>query len=238
MKKIRNSEFYVNSNNKNENTNNLQNYNLFIKKTPSIQSNKNEINLSELDNFNKGNINKEKSISPQKNSNENSHEILYNLNMKKNLDFTENLDSYNKINFQNISNSSINSKLMNNKEILKPEINNFDIDNKEEYDGKKRYKKSSKNIDNICISKVSVDKIEYDYPRGKRLRHVSSIIDLTKSLIFRKEKTNYYYIHLFRKHLLSEEHLLKSHITLVLLEKKYKISNDETTNFFECYDKL
>ena len=238
MKKIRNSEFYVNSNNKNENINNLQNYNLFIKKTPSIQSNKNEINLSELDNFNKGNINKEKSISPQKNSNENSHEILYNLNMKKNFDFTENLNSYNKINFQNISNSSINSKLMNNKEIIKPELNNFDIDNKEEYDDKKRYKKSSKNIDNICISKVSVDKIEYDYPRGKRLRHVSSIIDLTKSLIFKKEKTNYYYIHLFRKHLLSEEHLLKSHITLVLLEKKYKISNDETTNFFECYDKL
>ena len=238
MKKLRNSEFYVNLNNKNENKTNLQNYNLFIKKTPSIKSNKNEINLNEMDNFNKGNIKREKSISPQKNCNENSHEILYNLNMKKNLDFTENLDSYNKINFQNISNSSINSKLMNNKEIIKPELNNFDIDNKEEYDDKKRYKKSSKNIDNICISKVSVDKIEYDYPRGKRLRHVSSIIDLTKSLIFKKEKTNYYYIHLFRKHLLSEEHLLKSHITLVLLEKKYKISNDETTHFFECYDKL
>ena len=56
--------------------------------------------------------------------------------MKKNLDFTENLDSYKKINFQNISNSSINSKLMNNKEIMRPELNNFDIDNKEEYDDK------------------------------------------------------------------------------------------------------
>ena len=158
--------------------------------------------------------------------------------MKKNLDFTENLNSNNKINFQNISNSSINSKLMNNKEIIKPELNNFDIDNKEEYDDKFKYKKSSKNIDNICISKISVDNIDYDYPKGKRLRHVSSIIDLTKSLIFRKEKTNYYYIHLFRKHLLSEEHLLKSHITLVLLEKKYKISKDETSNCFECYYKL
>ena len=238
MKKLRNSEFYVNLNNKNENKTNLQNYNLFIKKTPSIKSNKNEINLNEMDNFNKGNIKREKSISPQKNCNENSHEILYNLNMKKNLEFTENLNSYTKIKFQNISNSSINSKSMNNKEIIRPELNNFNKDNKEEYDDKKRYKKSSKNIDNICISKVSVDKIEYDYPRGKRLRHVSSIIDLTKSLIFKKEKTNYYYIHLFRKHLLSEEHLLKSHITLVLLEKKYKISNDETTHFFECYDKL
>ena len=238
MKKLRNSEFYVNLNNKNENKTNLQNYNLFIKKTPSIKSNKNEINLNEMDNFNKGNIKREKSISPQKNCNENSHEILHNLNMKKNLDFTENLNSYNKIKFQNISNSSINSKSMNNKEIIRPELNNFNKDNKEEYDDKKRYKKSSKNIDNICISKVSVDKIEYDYPRGKSSRHVPSIIDLTKSLIFKKEKTNYYYIHLFRKHLLSEEHLLKSHITLVLLEKKYKISNDETTHFFECYDKL
>ena len=81
MKKLRNSEFYVNLNNKNENKTNLQNYNLFIKKTPSIKSNKNEINLNEMDNFNKGNIKREKSISPQKNCNENSHEILYNLNM-------------------------------------------------------------------------------------------------------------------------------------------------------------
>ena len=127
---------------------------------------------------------------------------------------------------------------MNNKEIIKPETNNTDIYKKDKYDNKKRYKKTTKNINNISISKISVDNIEYDYPRGKRLRHVSSIIDLTKSLIFRKEKTNYYYIHLFRKHLLSEEHLLKSHITLVLLEKRYKISNDETTNFFECYYKL
>ena len=130
MKKLRNSEFYVNLNNKNENKTNLQNYNLFIKKTPSIKSNKNEINLNEMDNFNKGNIKREKSISPQKNCNENSHEILYNLNMKKNLDFTENLNSYNKIKFQNISNSPINSKLMNNKEIIRPELNNFNKDNK------------------------------------------------------------------------------------------------------------
>ena len=91
----------------------------------------------------------------------------------------------------------------------------------------------------VSISKGSINNFDYDNPVPiKRLRHASSIIDFTKSIIFKKEKTNYHYIHRFRKHLLSEEHLLKSHITIVLLEKKCKINDDETTNFFECYDKL
>ena len=105
---------------------------------------------------------------------------------------------------------------------------------------KKNDKNDPKNImNNISISKVSINNIDYDNPSAsQKLKHIASILDFTKSLVFKKEKTNYHYIHLFRMHLLSEEHLLKSHITLVLIEKKYNINSDESTNFFECYDKL
>ena len=39
-------------------------------------------------------------------------------------------------------------------------------------------------------------------------------------------------------HLLSEEHLLKSHIKMVLFEKKYNLNNNETTNVSECFNEL
>ena len=67
---------------------------------------------------------------------------------------------------------------------------------------------------------------------------VFSFYDFLKSMMFKRNKGNHYFISLFRKHLLSEEHLLKSHITMVLIEKKYNIDNDEKTNFFECFEKL
>ena len=65
-----------------------------------------------------------------------------------------------------------------------------------------------------------------------------SILAYTKSLIFRKSKRKYEYLTLFRMHLLSEEHLLKSHIKMVLFEKKYNLNNNETTNVSECYNEL
>ena len=175
---------------------------------------------------------------------DNSQEILYNSKNKKNLDFTGSLRSYNKNNITHYNNSSINSKFMCNKAFVKQEKNKFDIYNKdfiEKDEDKNKVKFHSERdiITNICISKESINNIDYDNQIPfKRLRHVSFLLDFTKSLIFKKEKTNYYYIHLFRKHLLSEEHLLKSHIISVLLEKKNNINNEEKTNFFECYDKL
>ena len=57
-------------------------------------------------------------------------------------------------------------------------------------------------------------------------------------MIFKKEKQNNKYLTLFRKHLLSEEHLLKSHINYVLLEKKYNLNDNAITNIYECYNEL
>ena len=65
-----------------------------------------------------------------------------------------------------------------------------------------------------------------------------SFIDFIKSLFFKKDKGSHHYLILFRKHLLSEEHLLKSHINFVLLEKQYDIKEDENTSIFDCFNKL
>ena len=113
--------------------------------------------------------------------------------MKKNLDFTPSLKSYNKYSFPRINNRANSSKLKYNKElIIKPDINNSNINNKnlidyEEGDNKK-LKINQKDIMNaISISKESINNIDYDNPSAsRRLKHISSIIDFTKSLVFKK----------------------------------------------------
>ena len=210
VNKIKNS-FYLNSNEKKENSNNFQSNESIVKNNSSDKFNNKKINSSEVDILNKNNIIKE------------------NLNINKNIELKPNL-------IQNNSDKSINSKKMNNKIINETEKK---INKKRDKRKSLIVKKPKDIIHKVSISRDSINKFDYNNPRPiKKLRHVSSIIDFTKSVIFKKEKTDYHYIHLFRKHLLSEEHLLKSHITLVLLEKKCKINDDETTNFFECYGKL
>ena len=227
VNKIKNS-FYLNSNEKKENSNNFQSNESIVKNNSSDKFNNKKINSSAVDILNKNNIIKEKNITAFK-INEDTKEITYNLNINKNIELKPNL-------IQNNSDKSINSKKMNNKIINETEKK---INKKRDKRKSLIVKKPKDIIHKVSISRDSINKFDYNNPRPiKKLRHVSSIIDFTKSVIFKKEKTDYHYIHLFRKHLLSEEHLLKSHITLVLLEKKCKINDDETTNFFECYGKL
>ena len=190
-------------------------------------------------------MNRERTITAYKINDDNSREILNNLNLKKKLDFTPSLNSFHKYSIRRMDNRSNSSKVKYNKEIIiKPNNSNSNINNKNLIDDDEEDKKNDKNnpkniMTNISISKVSINNIDYDNPSAsQKLKHFASIIDFTKSLVFKKEKTNYHYINLFRKHLLSEEHLLKSHITMVLIEKKYNIDNDEKTNFFECFEKL
>ena len=116
IKKFRNSKFYLNSNNKNENPNNFQSYDEIVKNNAPEKINKKSINSSVIDFFNKNNMKKEKNITAYKINDENSQEIIYNINLKKNLKLTPNQ-------IQNNSNSSINSKTINNKTIFVPEKN-------------------------------------------------------------------------------------------------------------------
>ena len=59
-----------------------------------------------------------------------------------------------------------------------------------------------------------------------------------KSILIRNNNNSYYFIRIFRKHLLSEEHLFKCHIKMIFLEKKCSFSGNENTNFLECFNEL
>jgi len=66
-----------------------------------------------------------------------------------------------------------------------------------------------------------------------------SFFDYIRSILFKKNsKNNHNFIITFRKHLLSEEHLLKCHIKMIFLEKKCSFSGNENTNFLECFNEL
>ena len=65
-----------------------------------------------------------------------------------------------------------------------------------------------------------------------------TFIDFLKSIIVKRSKGNHYFISIFRKHLLSEEHLLKSHIKMVFMEKQHNFHGEENTNILECFNEL
>ena len=56
--------------------------------------------------------------------------------------------------------------------------------------------------------------------------------------MFKKEKESHNFIRIFRKHLLSEEHLFKSHIKIIFLEKQHNFTGEEKTNALECFNEL
>ena len=125
----------------------------------------------------------------------------------------------------------------------KKEKNNLNLDNNSIKNKEEKYKKkSSDNLEdfmaNISISKISINNIDYGNPiLRKKIKHVS-ILGYTRSLIFKKEKNSYYYIKLFRKHLLSEEHLLKNHMKIMFLEKDHQFTGNENINVLKCYEEL
>ena len=57
-------------------------------------------------------------------------------------------------------------------------------------------------------------------------------------LLFEHKKGSNSFLIKFRKHLLSEEHLFKSHIKTVLLEKHLKYKETDKTNMYECFQEL
>jgi hypothetical protein len=250
IKNFRNSKFYINKNQK-EDKSNSSDYGINSKQVQS--SLKNEMGYNEMDN----NINQKTIVRRNKLlgtniiNDDNSKQILHDIQFGNNFDLIDNEYSKRNKNRITIVNNTRNIKLRYNNTIFKPkkynnekEINNNLIINK----GEENYNIASKGkinlISSISISKSSINNINYNtnsiIKRDDNINESKtfSILAYTKSLIFKKSKQKYQYLTLFRKHLLSEEHLLKSHITIVLLEKKYNINNDESTNFFECYDKL
>ena len=109
-----------------------------------------------------------------------------------------------------------------------------------------KIKKSNEDILNkMILSKKSMEKMEHKKrnsieifdPNLQSLKYFS-LIDYLKTLLFRKEKESYNFIRIFRKHLLSEEHLFKSHLKIIFLEKQFNSKKEENISFLECFNEL
>ena len=196
------------------------------------ENNKNYNDTLENDNKNNKNIIKnDKYVSGNKKSYDNTQVILYNLNKGKDLlrKLGSNNNNKNRLYIMR-NNNRLNSK--SNKDLNKLKIDDLREDN---------IVFNNHRIKNIQISKPNINQIKHKKEKSPKKSDKDtirlSILNFTKARFFKKEKQKYQYLTLFRKHLLSEEHLLKSHINMVLLEKKYNCNN-ETTDIYECYNKL
>ena len=253
-RKVRNSKFYVDKRIKNEDNNNFQEYNVNIKPIQINQINKEDNGSSEIENINKNNDNqtnmlkREKTLVSKKIIDDNSKDILYNLNLKKKFDLIENQDLNNKNNRNNYSTNNLNNLNLRYNRTLKKskkDMLELDINNKKDENKKISIEQDEQFITNVSISKSNLNKINYgkgkpinlNNDNNKRIKHFSFFYYI-KSFLSKKARDNYQYLSLFRKHLLSEEHLFKSHINSVLLRNKYNINENETTNVFECYNEL
>ena len=249
-KKVRNSKFYVNKNSRD--INNFSDYesNLNLEKS----SVKQKIKYFEIDNMNQKTIvRRKKLLGTNIINDDNSAQILNELKLGKNYDLIDNVDNINsnrKKNRITVINNSLNQKLSSNsfgklkKDNDEKEIDNKLICNRDDKNKKESFRPNINLLSSISISKNSIYKINYHsdsiMKKNEEINGAKtfSILAYTKSLIFRKSKRKYEYLTLFRMHLLSEEHLLKSHIKMVLFEKKYNLNNNETTNVSECYNEL
>ena len=151
-------------------------------------------------------------------------------------------------------NSNLNSfmdQIKNKKEFNSycEKYNNLDINKKgDNNDTKKRNFSSKEYINRMCLSKESIAKIEHiehlekksNNTLDEKIRKIKhfSFIHYIKSFVFKADKERRYFLSTFRKHLLSEEHLLKSHIKMIFLEKQHNIGGEENTNVLECFNEL
>ena len=242
--KKKNSKFHPN--NKNNNKCN----NLIVNK-----------NFGKIGN-NEGEIVLEREIKSSNNINNNNIICLNSINYNNNLDLmkiikpvnpnnqyykNQNNDSSNII-MKDTNNFIINSfKKINTYNIpIKKNSNLINLSKEKQIAKSKTLYISNKDyIRSMKISKRNIAKIEHikknlDLLYGEKFKKEKRLtfIDFIKSLFFHRDKGSHHFLTLFRKHLLSEEHLLKSHINMVLFEKKYNINEEEKTNIFECYNEL
>jgi len=96
------------------------------------------------------------------------------------------------------------------------------------------------------ISQRSVQKIDHQQSicenlikedRMKLTKNLTFFIFI-KSLCISKFKGITDFITIYRKNLLSEEHFFKSHIKMSLIEKQYKLSNNQSISFIDCFNNL
>ena len=181
---------------------------------------------------------------------ERSSIIANNDNKNLHLNFKNNITSKKRPSkfFENNQNSSFLSlKGNNNNKIEKKNENQKEKHISNSFGG--IYKNLEINIGNNNNNIINYDDLpnldDQYLKRGNessevKLKSIKSFtfIDFLKSIIVKRSKGNHYFISIFRKHLLSEEHLLKSHIKMVFMEKQHNFHGEENTNILECFNEL
>ena len=217
------------------------------KKAKIILNNNSQDNKSSLKEKNK-NIMKRKSENIRMINNSKSFYYLSSINFINKI----NKNSFRKRNDKciDIDSSGLNLKNNNNFKFKKEDfINNNNKINKEK-DNKVlktfTYSINEKDYFNkIYLSKNSIAKIDHKTLKYKKINNkenFKSVKELSffifvKYLCFEKKGSTSFLIK-FRKHLLSEEHLFKSHIKTILMEKEFNSKTDQSINIFECFNEL
>ena len=101
-------------------------------------------------------------------------------------------------------------------------------------------------IGKFWMNKQSLARIDHKHIEfhkileSQKIKSVKNIsfFEFVKNIIFEHKNGNNFFLIKFRKHLLSEEHIFKSHIKTVLLEKHLKYSESDKTNIYECFQEL
>ena len=226
--------------------NNEKKLKLNFLKNNGLQDNKSDLKENTI------NINKRKSENVSIINNKNYY-YLSTINLTNNLN-KNHFKKHNSIildaNSSGLSLKNNNNFIFNKKDILKTnDKNNKKLPKKREKEKENEtinYSKMEKNLyDKIYLSKLSVAKIDHKTLKLKRINNkekIKSVKDFSffiflKYLLYDKKGSTGFLIK-FRKHLLSEEHLFKSHIKMILLEKEFNSKNAENTNVFECFNEL
>ena len=114
--------------------------------------------------------------------------------------------------------------------------NQKDICELPQYQQMKEYRISRKSVHKINRQKTICENLIKE-EKLKIVKNLTFFLYI-KSLCFTRYKGTTDFTTRFRKNLLSEEHLFKSHIKSSLLEKQYKLSTEQTVSFIDIFNNL
>ena len=157
----------------------------------------------------------------------------------------------NDMNYSNLKLGESNNNLIFNKDIKEINLGNFNSSRIAGRNSNILFNTLNYGINperfynKIYMSKSSIAKFDHKALKGRRISNIGrmkslkklSFIAYMKGLCLDKKGT-IGFVSRFRKHLLSEEHLFKNHIKMVLLEKQANNKNADNTNVFECFNEL
>ena len=95
---------------------------------------------------------------------------------------------------------------------------------------------TKKSLARIDHKQIEFEKI-LEKQKIKSFKNIT-FFDFIKNLLFENKNGSDSFLIKFRKHLLSEEHLFKSHVKTVLLEKHLNYNENDITNANECFHEL